>query len=81
MFSLLKVWSMEKKCSKCQSAFTCQNEIRGCWCEKVQLSTETLAFLEEYYENCLCPECLKKFEEKNHSSPIISSFTNLGNEG
>ncbi|SEP11932.1 cysteine-rich CWC family protein [Niastella yeongjuensis] len=53
---------MIKKCSKCETAFNCQNESRGCWCEEVQLSTRQLDYLKENYENCLCPNCLKEFE-------------------
>jgi hypothetical protein len=55
---------MEKTCSKCGVVFGCQNEMPGCWCEEVKLSPETLENLKEGYENCLCPACLKGFEEK-----------------
>jgi hypothetical protein len=53
---------MEKSCSKCGVAFSCQNETRGCWCESIHLSKEVLAELKEDYDNCLCPQCLKAFE-------------------
>ena len=54
---------MEKSCSKCKKTFACQNEMRGCWCETVSLSHKTLFYLKEHFENCLCPGCLKQFEQ------------------
>jgi hypothetical protein len=54
---------MEKHCSKCGKDFSCQNEMRGCWCETIHLSAETLTNLKENYDNCLCPQCLKSFEQ------------------
>lgn len=56
---------MEKKCSKCNTAFNCTNESSGCWCEQVTLSTQVLSYLEENYDNCLCPDCLQEFEKLN----------------
>lgn len=55
---------MQKTCSKCSSPFTCQNEQRGCWCEKLSLSAETLAYLRQHFDNCLCPACLRDYEQK-----------------
>ena len=56
---------MQKKCSRCETPFNCQNESRGCWCEHLQLTTEVLAHLDKNYENCLCPKCLKEFEKQD----------------
>jgi hypothetical protein len=55
---------MEKKCSRCHSAFDCCNEMPGCWCESVKLTNEVLQNLEKEYSNCLCPQCLKAFENR-----------------
>ena len=52
-----------KKCSKCYIEFDCCNEQRGCWCEQVQLSSETLKTLKQNFDNCLCPRCLKEYGE------------------
>jgi hypothetical protein len=57
---------MEKTCSKCNAPFTCQNETRGCWCEGLTLSPETLTSLRQAYDNCLCPACLKGYEAAQH---------------
>ncbi|ANE49161.1 cysteine-rich CWC family protein [Flavisolibacter tropicus] len=54
-----------KKCSKCQTIFTCSNPQPGCWCEGVRLTPETLEQLKASYEDCLCPACLKSFEQTN----------------
>jgi len=56
---------MTKKCSKCETAFNCKNDARGCWCENLQIPIQSLAYLHENYENCLCPKCLKEFESLN----------------
>ena len=53
-----------KKCSKCETAFECCNEQRGCWCESLTIAPETLKKLENTYDNCLCPNCLKDYSLK-----------------
>lgn len=57
-----------KRCSRCTAEFECCTESRGCWCEAVQLSGETLNLLKEEYENCLCPNCLERFSDKKDST-------------
>jgi hypothetical protein len=56
---------MQKTCSKCGVQFSCQNEMPGCWCERVQLNQETLDELKATYENCLCPVCLQGFANRD----------------
>ena len=58
---------MEKICSKCGSGFDCQNDLGGCWCENVELTGKALEELKQSYENCLCPVCLKSFENSYNS--------------
>ncbi len=62
----------QKECSKCGNSFICTNETAGCWCEKVQLNAESLQFLKANYANCLCPACLKYFEEKEKNTCSIT---------
>ena len=62
----------KKECSKCGENFTCTNETRGCWCENVQLNTETLQFLKENYENCLCPSCLTNYGQNQKNTCNIT---------
>jgi hypothetical protein len=62
---------MEKKCSKCETAFTCKNEEGGCWCEQFKLSQEVLQYLKDNYKNCLCPACLHEFSQEK-SRPLAN---------
>jgi hypothetical protein len=55
---------MQKACSKCQTNFECKNDAAGCWCEEVVLAPEQLNYLKNYYNNCLCPSCLKALEKE-----------------
>jgi hypothetical protein len=57
----LKIFSLQKHCSKCGAAFGCKNDARGCWCESLQVTTETLVQLKETYANCLCLSCLEVY--------------------
>ncbi|NJK84821.1 MAG: cysteine-rich CWC family protein [Bacteroidales bacterium] len=52
-----------KTCPSCGKAFSCPGE-DDCWCEKVQLHKKDMLFIMENYNDCLCPECLGRFEEK-----------------
>lgn len=61
-----------KVCSRCQEQFECCMESRGCWCEDLTLSTESLQHLREEYDNCLCPECLKLFAEPESATKTSS---------
>lgn len=53
-----------KICPKCMHEFTCITE-EGCWCEKLNISKENLAYLRTKYIDCLCPKCLEAFAEKS----------------
>lgn len=53
-----------KQCSKCGADFGCNATGTGCWCEQYSLSTQTLAELKNDYNNCLCPQCLEQYAEK-----------------
>lgn len=56
---------MEKTCSRCKALFSCQSETRGCWCEDLALSAETLALLRQQFDNCLCPACLATYTSEH----------------
>jgi hypothetical protein len=73
-FYELFLFIMEKVCSKCLKAFVCQNETRGCWCENVNLSHQTLRYLKENFANCLCEACLKEFDGKESKSQSAPPF-------
>jgi hypothetical protein len=51
-----------KKCPSCGNFFTCQGE-DDCWCEKYQIPNKEFLRLSQDYNDCICPECLKKYAE------------------
>ena len=63
--SELKQGVKYKKCSKCNSEFTCNDSVVSCWCNNHQLSKEQLEFLKSNYDNCLCEPCIKDFSKGN----------------
>jgi len=52
----------QKNCSKCGKAFGCQSDSRGCWCEDLHITTDTLVQLRNEFDNCLCPQCLALYQ-------------------
>ncbi|MCC5875025.1 MAG: cysteine-rich CWC family protein [Candidatus Sumerlaeia bacterium] len=50
-----------RHCEKCGTEFTCGagNTDKPCWCMEVPVSADSLKKLQEQYEDCLCPECLR----------------------
>ena len=54
------VCTIEKICPRCAATFECRSG--GCWCDNVPLSAVKLKWLEQHYENCLCPACLANVE-------------------
>jgi hypothetical protein len=61
-----------KKCSKCEAAFVCTNETRGCWCENLYVNPESLKMLKGNYADCLCPVCLSAFAEPEQTKESVS---------
>jgi Cysteine-rich CWC len=53
---------IEKKCPKCGKLFACYDE-QDCWCEKTRIHKKKMLEILQKYNDCLCPECLKEFEE------------------
>jgi hypothetical protein len=52
-----------RKCSKCERDFLCISEKGGCWCENLNVSSETLKILSECFSSCLCPVCLSAYSK------------------
>jgi Cysteine-rich CWC len=71
-FAVLSCFMKDKICSKCNVTFSCGSPEPGCWCESIHLTHETLQLLKEKYDNCLCPECLKSFEQTDLAAPNAS---------
>jgi hypothetical protein len=52
-----------KRCPACGKFFTCKGDA-DCWCEKARINSREMKIILHTYRDCLCPGCLKKFEEK-----------------
>jgi len=52
-----------KICPRCVREFVCKaNRIQQCDCMGVRLSPETLEYIREAYDDCLCVACLEYLE-------------------
>ena len=47
-------------CPKCGNAFHCSTSSK-CWCYEIDVPAEVMEKLQEQYEGCLCPDCLKDY--------------------
>lgn len=47
-------------CPRCGKEFHCSKSGK-CWCYEVMLPLDKLEEIENLYETCLCPTCLKEF--------------------
>jgi hypothetical protein len=56
------IGATEKICPRCLATFECRSG--GCWCTDVRLSPTKLEWLNQHYENCLCPACLASIESR-----------------
>ncbi|MCX7997715.1 MAG: cysteine-rich CWC family protein [Leptospiraceae bacterium] len=63
-----------KKCSRCGIIFECKvGDVANCQCN-LPLQKETIDFLRQNYNDCLCANCLKHFDDlvtlsKNYKFP------------
>jgi len=52
-----------KICPSCNGTFTCTGD-EDCWCEGVKLHKKALVELMDNFTDCICPQCMKKYEAK-----------------
>jgi iron complex transport system permease protein len=57
--------SRRKQCPRCGAEFGCAEGASGCWCESVVLRRETLAEIRALADDCLCPDCLTGFANRD----------------
>jgi hypothetical protein len=50
--------SISKVCECCKQGFTCGQY--GCWCAKVEVGEQQMAWIEKSFHDCLCPLCLQR---------------------
>jgi ribosomal protein L34E len=48
------------KCPKCGASFHCSTSNK-CWCYEFDVPSDKRDEIEEKYQGCLCPNCLKEF--------------------
>ena len=51
------------KCPRCGKMFHCSKSGK-CWCYEVYLPLNVLEQIEEQYDSCLCPDCLRELSKK-----------------
>ena len=59
----MKVLLTEKEsCPRCGAAFECGKSGK-CWCYEVDVPVSILDQINDTYDSCLCPDCLKSMAE------------------
>ena len=48
-------------CESCGEEFTCGAALNGCWCMNIEITEKTQEQLKTKFKNCLCENCLEKF--------------------
>ena len=61
-------------CPRCSREFVCGVESLSCWCASVQIDSGTRAALAQYYDGCLCRECLESLEADRPQAPTVRAF-------
>jgi hypothetical protein len=52
-----------KVCQRCNAGFECKpGSVTQCQCFEVPLPAEQRAYLEQYYNDCLCKKCLLQLQ-------------------
>ncbi|HEV2060132.1 MAG TPA: cysteine-rich CWC family protein [Solirubrobacteraceae bacterium] len=50
-------------CPRCAAPFECGIDTGGCWCRDAVLNDITRAAFAQYYDGCLCRECLTAVQD------------------
>jgi hypothetical protein len=61
-------------CPRCSTPFECGVDTGACWCKSVRLSDATRSAFAQYYNGCLCPECLGTLESARPPVPSVREF-------
>lgn len=61
-------------CPRCSTPFECGVDTGGCWCRDIALSDATRAAFAQYYEGCLCRECLAELDKNRPTPPSVRAF-------
>ncbi|MFP5364012.1 MAG: cysteine-rich CWC family protein [Thermoleophilia bacterium] len=66
--------SRPSTCPRCSSTFVCGIDTGACWCAEVDVNEITRASLAEFYDGCLCRECLRSLEDERPQVPTVRAF-------
>jgi hypothetical protein len=61
-------------CPRCSKAFDCGIDTGACWCADVDVQPSVRTALSQYYDGCLCRECLEAIEADRPEAPSVWSF-------
>ncbi len=61
-------------CPRCSAPFECGVDTGGCWCREVALPDATRAAFAQYYDGCLCRDCLTALEKDRPAVPSVRAF-------
>lgn len=61
-------------CPRCSQEFDCGIATGACWCADVDISTTTRSALAQFYDGCLCRECLESINADRPQAPTVRAF-------
>ena len=61
-------------CPRCSEPFECGVQTGACWCRDVELSDATRQAFAQYYDGCLCAECLAMLDKARPPVPSVRAF-------
>jgi hypothetical protein len=61
-------------CPRCSTPFECGIGTGACWCKAVTLSDATRTAFSQYYDGCLCHDCLHAVEDDRPQAPTVRAF-------
>jgi hypothetical protein len=61
-------------CPRCSTPFECGVDTRSCWCNDVEVKGSTRDALAQYYDGCLCRDCLEAIEADRPAVPSVRAF-------
>ncbi|MFV0468327.1 MAG: cysteine-rich CWC family protein [Dysgonomonas sp.] len=66
---------MKKICPRCSNSFSCrENRTDLCHCTHIYLLPGVRDYVNESYEECLCPQCLKETNLNFHSFGVNPGY-------
>jgi len=60
----VRTLSRTKNCELCGSDFECKG-LLGCWCRSIDISREQRGELSKRASDCICPNCLAEYKDRD----------------